>query len=116
MGAVAVPATQPDPVAPKSVYLADLVVLLGVYQGATGASDYFLSDLLFNRGNYLKLMRAGEIDIRSEQIEKAVVWLALNWPADVVWPAHVDKPSSDRVARHAQWAASLASDKRGGRA
>lgn len=87
---------------PKSSYVADMLVLIAVFQRATGVSDYALSDTLFNRGSQLRLLREGKKDIHSELVERSIIWLAMNWPKDAVWPVHIAKPSSDRVALYAQ--------------
>lgn len=97
-------AVTPVPVLPrpKSSYVADMLVLISIYQRATGETDYVVSDRLFNRGSQLRLLREGEKDIHSELVERSIIWLALNWPPTAVWPAHIAKPPSDRVALYVQ--------------
>lgn len=92
----------------KSSFLSDLLVLIAVYQSATGASDRSVSGSLFNRGTYLRDLRDGLCDANSATIENARIWLSLNWPDGAVWPASIDKPPSDRVALYLHRAAAAA--------
>lgn len=68
-----------------------LIRLVDAYCAATGRSEARLSDLIFNRGNRIKDIRAGS-DLGTRTLEGALQWLSDNWPPDAKWPAAVPRP------------------------
>lgn len=65
--------------------------LVSAYGAAKGLSDSRISTLVFNHGDRIKKLREGA-DVRTRNLAKAIAWFDERWPADLEWPACVERP------------------------
>lgn len=68
-----------------------LLKISEVFAAATGLSESRISTVVFNDGKVLARLRSGA-DVTTGRFERAMLWFADHWPADVDWPAGVAHP------------------------
>lgn len=72
--------------------VANFIKVLEAFCAATGLREATVSTKVFNDGGRIDMIRAGG-DIGANKLDKAMTWLATNWPADAVWPEDVERPA-----------------------
>ncbi len=77
----------------KSKLIADLLKVADTYCAAAVVTRASLSKALFGRGGHLDDLHAGSRDLATGTYERAMRWLAVNWPAEVDWPVGVFRPA-----------------------
>jgi hypothetical protein len=71
-----------------------LVLLARTFCESRSLSLARVSTLVFNDGAKLSALEAGECDIGTKRLGKAVLWFSANWPDGAVWPENVARPDS----------------------
>jgi len=90
----------------KSEAINQLLLVSDVFCAAGGGSRGALSKHLFDRGGQIDALAAGKRDLQTATFERAMKWLADNWPDGAEWPADVDRPEiTAERARKAEAAA-----------
>jgi hypothetical protein len=77
----------------KSLIIENLVALADTFCAATGQSRAFVSKAIHGRGGQIDDLASGKRDITTRLAEGSLQWFSDNWPADLPWPVHIDRPS-----------------------
>lgn len=77
-----------------------LLTIADLYAEASGIGRKRVSTVVLNGGGKLDAIAKGR-DLTTGSFERAMTWFSRNWPADLDWPAHIDRPEvpqdADRV-------------------
>jgi hypothetical protein len=68
-----------------------LMTLVESFCAATGLAEATVSTRLLKDGKRLEAIRAGK-DIGTRRLGEAIQWFSDNWPEDLMWPAHIQRP------------------------
>lgn len=74
-----------------------LLRLCSEYRRATDSKVETVSWRVFGDSKKLQALIDGQ-DIQVKRLEKAIRWLASNWPDGATWPQDIDRPSSQEAA------------------
>lgn len=67
-----------------------IIKAISAYSSHKKLSERYVSDQIFSSNNaVIRIRKNGGITLRS--YEKAMEWLAANWPEDLPWPKGVQK-------------------------
>ena len=70
-----------------------ILALAREYGRAVGVEMTTVSWRVFDDGKKLAALEAGA-DIQTRRADRAVAWLAENWPPGAVWPSEIARPSA----------------------
>lgn len=87
-----------------------ILALATRYSAATGKAETTVAKHAAGQAYVFKRLRDG-CDITIRRAESIIQWFSDNWPADLLWPAHIPRPvpSPDSPAAQARAAAKPAS-------
>jgi hypothetical protein len=74
-----------------------LLRLCAEYRAATDTKVETASWRIFGDSKKLQALLDGQ-DIQVKRLEKAIRWLADNWPADARWPEDIARPAPGEAA------------------
>lgn len=71
-----------------------LLTLSRAYAEYRRVSESTVSKELFGNARKLGWLATGEADVGYNRLQRAVADLARLWPADLAWPAGIDRPAA----------------------
>lgn len=78
---------------------ADIVALAEAYAHARQISLKSVSLYAAKRGNFLTELKEGKRTITLKRRDAILQWFSDNWPADLVWPTDIPRPSRSKAGR-----------------
>ena len=74
-----------------------LILLIELFAARTGRAVSTISRLATGSGDVVARLRRGA-DITTRRVDRTLRYLSENWPEDVPWPAHTQRPSGGAPA------------------
>ncbi len=75
-----------------------LAIVSDAFTAAGGLSRDQQSYQIFHDQRRLERAFTGSVDLRLQSYERAMNWLAANWPKDAQWPEGVERPEPAKAS------------------
>lgn len=74
-----------------------LITLVETFAAHAGITHWAVSMRIFGKGDFFSKLMGGS-DCRTRTARRAIDWFSDNWPADLEWPAGIERPDQTKGA------------------